>query len=114
MSNETSSASVSRRDLLKNASTGAAAVGLASALAVNQAPAVVRAQTNIRMITPAGLGLEREMYQGFIDEFEEQSEISVELTFEAWDDYLTKLPTLIAGGAVPDVIHQHMSIVQLY
>ena len=108
------SPSVSRRDLVKKASSGAAAVGLASALAVNQAPAVVRAQTQIRMITPAALGLERELYQAFIDEFEEATGIQVELSFEAWDDYLTRLPTLFAGGAVPDVIHQHMSIVHAY
>nr|WP_238345092.1 extracellular solute-binding protein [Actinopolymorpha cephalotaxi] len=38
----------------------------------------------------------------------------VTVTFEAWDDYMAKLPTLLAGGAVPDLIHQHQSIVQDY
>jgi len=107
------STSVSRRSLVKG-TTGAAALGFASS-ATFFAPAVVRAQTTIRMITPGALGLERELYQAFIDEFQEaQSDISVELSFEAWDDYMTRLPTLFAGGAAPDVIHQHMSIVQDY
>jgi multiple sugar transport system substrate-binding protein len=115
MSNLKPSISVSRRELVKRASTGAAAVGLASVLTFRQAPAVVRAQTRIRMITPAALGLERELYQTFIDEFQAaQSEVEVELSFEAWEDYMTRLPTLFAGGAVPDVVHQHMSIVQDY
>ena len=106
---------LTRRDVVKHASTGAAAVGLASILTFRQAPAVVRAQTQIRMITPAALGLERELYQTFIDEFQQaQPEIQVELSFEAWEDYMTRLPTLFAGGAVPDVVHQHMSIVQDY
>jgi multiple sugar transport system substrate-binding protein len=100
---------------MKGVSTGAAAIGLASILATKQAPAVVRAQTSIRMITPAALGLERDLYTTFVSEFQEaQPDIGVELSFEAWDDYMTRLPTLFAGGAAPDVIHQHMSIVQDY
>jgi multiple sugar transport system substrate-binding protein len=98
-----------------HAGAGATAAGIAAILATGQAPAIVRAQTAIRMITPGALGLERELYQTFIDEFQQaQSEITVELSFEAWEDYMTRLPTLFAGGAVPDVIHQHMSIVQDY
>lgn len=91
------------------------AAGLASILATGQFPGIVRAQTAIRMITPAALGIERDMYQSFVDSFmEAQPDITVDLSFEAWEDYMTRLPTLFAGGAVPDVIHQHMSIVQDY
>ena len=69
----------------------------------------------IRFITPADLGLERELYTGFLRDFEkENAGTKVSVTFEAWDDYMTKLPTLLAGGAIPDLIHQHMSIVQDY
>ncbi len=69
----------------------------------------------LRFITPADLGLERKLYTGFLRDFERQNEGStVKVTFEAWDDYMTKLPTLFAGGAVPDLIHQHQSIVQDY
>lgn len=115
MSKRLASASVSRRELLKRTSTGAAAAGVASIIGARRAPAVVHAQTALRMITPAALGLERELYQTFIDEFQAaNTEISVDLSFEAWEDYMTRLPTLFAGGAVPDVIHQHMSIVQDY
>lgn len=106
---------VSRRHLLTQTSKGAAALGLASIITAGVAPAVVQAKTKIRMITPADLGVERDLYNSFIDEFQkEQTDISVDLSFEAWDDYMTKLPTLFAGGAVPDVVHQHMSIVQDY
>ncbi|WP_349691879.1 sugar ABC transporter substrate-binding protein [Actinopolymorpha sp. B11F2] len=70
---------------------------------------------SLRFITPADLGLERDLYKGFLREFEEANSGSkVTVTFEAWDDYMTKLPTLLAGGAAPDLIHQHMSIVQDY
>lgn len=69
----------------------------------------------IRFMTPADLGLERELYKGFIRDFEKaNSDVTVAVTFEAWDDYMTKLPTLFAGGSVPDLLHQHMSIVQDY
>ncbi|MGI8483896.1 MAG: ABC transporter substrate-binding protein [Thermomicrobiales bacterium] len=106
---------ISRRHLVKQASKGVAALGLASAVAATAAPALVHAKTGIRMITPAALGVERDLYQSFIDEFQKaQPNISVNLTFEAWNDYMTKLPTLFAGGATPDVVHQHMSIVQDY
>jgi multiple sugar transport system substrate-binding protein len=91
------------------------AAGMASILASGQFPGIVRAQTPIRMITPAALGTERDLYQSFVDDFmASQSEITVDLSFEAWEDYMTRLPTLFAGGEVPDVIHQHMSIVQDY
>jgi multiple sugar transport system substrate-binding protein len=114
MSRAKPSSSVTRRQLLKRTSAGAAAIGLASSVTFG-APAVVRAQTQIRMITPAALGIERELYQSFIDDFQAANpEITVELSFEAWGDYMTRLPTLFAGGAVPDVAHQHMSIVQDY
>lgn len=110
MSGTPASPSTTRRGLLK----GAAVLGVAASTTF-AAPPVVRGQTNIRMITPAALGLERELYQTFIDEFQAaQGDITVELSFEAWEDYMTRLPTLFAGGAVPDVVHQHMSIVQDY
>lgn len=106
---------ISRRKMLQRTGKGVAAVGLAAGAAKVYAPVLVRAQTTLRMITPADLGLERELYQTFIDEFQaEQPEIRVELSFEAWDDYHLKLPTLFAGGAVPDVVHQHIRVVQDY
>jgi multiple sugar transport system substrate-binding protein len=69
----------------------------------------------LRFITPADLGLERKLYTGFLRDFENENPgRKVTVTFEAWDDYMTKLPTLFAGGAAPDLVHQHMSIVQDY
>lgn len=106
---------ISRRTMLQRTGKGVAALSLAAGATKFHAPALIKAQTTIRMITPADLGLERELYQAFIDEFQsEQSEIQVEISFEAWDDYMLKLPTLFAGGAVPDVVHQHIRIVQDY
>lgn len=107
---------LSRRQFVNHTGRSVAAAGLAAGAAQVYAPALIKAQTTtIRMMTPADLGLEREFYQSFIDDFQEaQPDINVELTFENWDDYHLKLPTLFAGGAVPDVVHQHMRVVQDY
>jgi multiple sugar transport system substrate-binding protein len=71
--------------------------------------------TTIQFITPAALGTERDLYTSFVNNFQKDNpDIKVNVSFEAWDDYMTKLPTIFASGAVPDVIHQHMSIVQDY
>src|SRR3954454_619277 len=80
-----------------------------------QAPAQSSGATTLQFITPAAVGKERDLYQSFIDGFQkENSDIKVNVSFEAWTDYMTKLPTILASGSVPDVIHQHMSIVQDY
>ncbi|CAA9283090.1 MAG: N-Acetyl-D-glucosamine ABC transport system, sugar-binding protein [uncultured Chloroflexia bacterium] len=79
------------------------------------APPAAPAITNIQFITPGALGLERTMYENFVYKFQEANpNIKAKVSFEAWTDYMTKLPTMLAGGAIPDVIHQHMSIVQDY
>ncbi len=55
------------------------------------------------------------MYENFVLKFmDENPSIKVNVSFEAWNDYMTKLPTLLAGGVIPDMIHQHISIVQDY
>lgn len=99
---------LSRRALL------AAAAGTAAACSP-LGGTVDSSRGSIRFITPADFGLERKLYTGFIRDFEKSHpDLKVSITFEAWDDYMTKLPTLFAGGAVPDLVHQHMSIVQDY
>ena len=99
---------LSRRTLL------AAAAGTAAACSP-LGGTVDSGRGTIRFITPADLGLERKLYTKFIRDFEKSHpDLKVSITFEAWDDYMTKLPTLFAGGAVPDLVHQHMSIVQDY
>lgn len=106
---------ISRRKMLQRTGQGAAALGLAAGASSVYAPAVIKAQTSISMITPADLGLERELYQSFIDKFMRDSpDIQVDISFEAWDDYFLKLPTLFAGGSVPDVVHQHIRVAQDY
>lgn len=86
----------------------------ATAAEPTAAPAATEPIT-IQFITPGALGLERTMYENFVFKFQEANpEIKVKVSFEAWGDYMTKLPTILAGGAVPDVIHQHVSIVQDY
>jgi multiple sugar transport system substrate-binding protein len=108
---------ISRRRFLDTAGKGAALLGLGSVAAAcgPLGGSGSEGDGSIRFITPADLGLERDLYKGFIREFEKQNpDIKVSVTFEAWEDYMTKLPTLLAGGVAPDVIHQHVSIVQDY
>ncbi len=121
-----STQTISRRKLLK----GVAFVGLAGVAAACQAPAPTAAPAGaaqptaqpaapavktIDWITPGAIGLERTMYENFAYKFmEENPNIKVKVSFEAWNDYMTKLPTILAAGVVPDMIHQHMSIVQDY
>jgi len=79
---------------------------------VTKAPAEVIV---ISWATPAGLGLERTLYEGFSYKFmEENPGIKVKVSFESWDDYFTKLPTMVAAGVTPDVIHNHWTIAQDY
>jgi multiple sugar transport system substrate-binding protein len=90
-----------------------------TATPAKQAPAAAtpaaKAQTTINFITPGAVGLERTMYENFVFKFmQENPDIKVNVSFEAWNDYMTKLPTMLAGGVIPDMIHQHMSIVQDY
>ncbi|MET9020978.1 sugar ABC transporter substrate-binding protein [Actinopolymorpha sp. NPDC004070] len=109
---------LSRRGFLARA--GFAAAGLGSVAAAcspfrGEVDDEKSGSTTIRFITPADLGLERTLYKGFLKDFEKTNKgTKVTVTFEAWDDYMAKLPTLLAGGAVPDLIHQHQSIVQDY
>jgi ABC-type glycerol-3-phosphate transport system substrate-binding protein len=78
------------------------------------APAATKSQT-LTWITPAEVGLERDFYTSFYQDFEKANPgVKVEVSFEAWADYQTKLPTILAGGSIPDVIHQHASIAQEY
>jgi multiple sugar transport system substrate-binding protein len=79
------------------------------------APAKTSGNLTLTWITPAEVGPERDFYTQFARDFEQQNpNIKVEVSFEAWADYQTKLPTILAGGAIPDVIHLHASIAQDY
>jgi multiple sugar transport system substrate-binding protein len=111
-------ATISRRQLLK----GLAALSALPALAACTVPVTTTGAgapaaevTTIEFITPGALGLERTMYENFVLKFMDANpNIRVNVSFEAWGDYMTKLPTILAGGVIPDMIHQHMSIVQDY
>ncbi|MDI9546685.1 MAG: sugar ABC transporter substrate-binding protein [Chloroflexota bacterium] len=110
---------ISRRSFLGGLAALSAlpVVAACTAPAPAGAPAAAPAQevTTIEFITPGALGLERTMYENFVLKFmDENPSIKVNVSFEAWNDYMTKLPTLLAGGVIPDMIHQHMSIVQDY
>lgn len=111
----------SRRQFLQNT----ALLGVATVAAACTVPAAgpgpgagaspVREGVEISWVTPAAVGLERTMYENFALRFQQENpDISIALSFEAWNDYMTKLPTMLAGGVIPDVIHQHISIVQDY
>lgn len=130
MSAQQTNQALTRRHMLRMMARGVAAAGLgalaaacgstpgapqSAAQSTAQAPAQTSGTTTLQFITPAALGKERELYQSFIDGFQQENpNIKVNVSFEAWNDYMTKLPTILASGTVPDVIHQHMSIVQDY
>lgn len=79
---------------------------------VTEAP---KATVTIRWMTPAELGLERTMYTNFTFMFQEENPgIKIEPSFEGWSDYMTKLPTVVAAGVPPDVIHTHRTLGQEY
>ena len=79
------------------------------------APAKGASQVTLSWITPAEVGLERDFYTGFYEDFQKQNpNVKVQVSFEAWSDYQTKLPTILAGGSIPDVIHLHASLAQDY
>lgn len=61
------------------------------------------------------MGLERDFYTGFMQDFEKANpNVKIQVSFEAWNDYFVKLPTVLAGGSIPDTIHLHGSIAQEY
>jgi len=97
------------------AAPAAAAKPAESKPAAQAAPAQTGGNVTLTWITPAEVGPERDFYTGFAQNFEKQNpNIKVNVSFEAWADYMTKLPTVLAGGAIPDVIHVHCSTVQDY
>jgi len=74
-----------------------------------------KAAKTIQWMTPAEVGLERDFYTQFYQQFEKDNpSVKVQVSFEAWNDYFVKLPTVLAGGSIPDMIHQHGSIAQDY
>lgn len=71
--------------------------------------------TTIQWVTPAAPGLERDFYTSFKDDFMKRNpNVKVEVSFEAWNDYFVKLPTMLAGGSIPDAMHLHGSIANEY
>src|SRR3954451_17721540 len=87
----------------------------AAAAPTQAAPAKVASNVTITWITAAEVGPERDFYTGFANDFMKLNpNIKVEVSYEAFNDYQTKLPTVMAGGAIPDLIHLHCSIAQDY
>ncbi len=77
--------------------------------------AAPKERVEINFATPGGLGLERTMYQNFVYAFmEENPDVKVNVSFESWADYMTKLPTILAAGMTPDVCHSHWTIAMDY
>ncbi|TAK26281.1 MAG: sugar ABC transporter substrate-binding protein [Chloroflexota bacterium] len=79
------------------------------------APSKAAPQINLNWITPAAVGLERDFYTSFMKDYETRNaNIKIQVSFEAWNDYFVKLPTVLASGSIPDSIHLHGSIAQDY
>ncbi len=97
------------------AACGGTPVPTATPAKQTAATPAAKAPTTINFITPGAVGLERTMYDNFVNKFMlDNPAIKINLSFEAWADYMTKLPVMLAGGVIPDTIHQHISIVQDY
>jgi multiple sugar transport system substrate-binding protein len=120
MTNDSKLQTMSRRQFLQSAALLSATAVATAACAVPAAPGAAlggasAAAVEISWVTPAAVGLERTMYENFALKFQDANPgVRVQVSFEAWGDYMTKLPTMLAGGVIPDTIHQHMSIVQDY
>ncbi len=79
------------------------------------APAASGATVSMQWFTPAAPGLEQDFYTSFKDDFMKRNPgTKIDVSFEAWNDYFIKLPTVLAGGMLPDVNHLHCSIAQDY
>jgi multiple sugar transport system substrate-binding protein len=77
--------------------------------------AAPKEKIQINFATPGGVGLERTMYTNFVYRFmDENPDIRVNVSFESWADYMTKLPTILAAGMTPDVCHAHWTIAMDY
>jgi multiple sugar transport system substrate-binding protein len=77
--------------------------------------AAAAGQQTLNWFTPAAPGLEADFYTSFKDDYMKKNpNVKVEVSFEAWNDYFIKLPTMLAGGSIPDVNHLHCSIAQDY
>ncbi|MBU6289860.1 MAG: sugar ABC transporter substrate-binding protein [Chloroflexi bacterium] len=81
---------------------------------VAPAPAPASAPVEITFQLPAAAGLEQDLYSGFLKDFHaRQSAIKVAHTFEPdWGSYPVKLKAMLAAGTYPDLVHQHLSVVQ--
>jgi multiple sugar transport system substrate-binding protein len=78
-------------------------------------PAAAGKTVALSWVTPAEVGLERDFYTQFMKDFEAKNPgTTFQVSFEAWNDYFTKLPTILASGSIPDVMHMHCSIAQDY
>lgn len=93
------------------AGTTPAAGGSTPAPAATAKPAASGQTITLNWVTPAAVGLEQDFYNGFKDDFVAKNpNYKIEVSYEAWNDYFVKLPTLLAGGTIPDVNHLHCSI----
>lgn len=78
------------------------------------APAMAEEETTIRIMW-WGDTARHEKYNKFCDAFEAANPgIKVERLTATWNDYWSKLPTMVAGGDAPDVIGMHAQFVSDY
>ena len=73
------------------------------------APAKAAAgQIEMSWFLPLSAAPEIKIWEGFVERFQQANpRIVIKGSYEPWADYWTKLQTVMAGGAVPDVIWLH-------
>ncbi|MFN8523882.1 MAG: sugar ABC transporter substrate-binding protein [Chloroflexota bacterium] len=78
------------------------------------APAAAKV-TTMSWITPAEVGLERDFFTSFYQDFEKANpNIKVQVSFESFAEYPLKLATIMAGGSIPDLIFQNSTTIHEY
>ncbi len=80
-------------------------------------PATVAAQDDEEVtVRLAWWGSEprHELYGQLSDMFEDETNYSLEREFNSWGAYWELLPTQVAGGNMPDIIHMHPNFVNEY
>ncbi|GEM_PF-870196 len=91
-----------------SAAAASSAAAATSASPAQSAPAATGQQTVLNWFLPLSAAPEIAIWTQFVTRFQQAHPgIKINGSYEAWGNYWTKLTTVMAGGAIPDVIWLH-------